>query len=381
MPWKESSAMSNRREFVLLALQPHSNVRELCRRFGVSPKTGYKWISRYQRQGETGLAEQSRRPHHSPARSATSLEQEVLALHRAYPPWGARKLRSLLAGNERPHHSTIEAILRRHGCSVQYGQASEKAPANGRFEHASPNELWQMDFKGHFPLLHARLGRCHPLTLLDDHSRYALCLKACADEQAATVQAHLAGVFRRYGLPRRITADNGPPWGTHGQGGLSALEVWLMRLGIRVSHSRPYHRQTQGKLERFHQTLKRELLARTGYASLEQCQREMDRWRHCYNEVRPHQGLDQQTPLSRYRVSARAYPEQLPPLEYDDGERVLKVRKKGQIVLRGRTIFVGEGLASQHVAIRPTESDGVFNIVFIDKTIRKVDFNIKDNFD
>lgn len=366
--------MSSRGEFVLLALQPGSQIRELCRRFGISPKTGYKWINRYKRQGETGLGERSRRPHRSPARSDDEAEQRIVALHREHPCWGARKLRSLLpeAGG-RPHHSTVDAVLKRHGCAVQSPPLS-CAAATGRFEHAWPNELWQMDFKGHFPLLDARAGRCHPLTLIDDHSRYALCLKACADERAHTVQEHLIEVFRRYGLPRRITADNGPPWGAMGSTGLTALEVWLIRLGIRVSHSRPYHPQTQGKLERFHQTLKRELLARTGFASIRQCQHELDLWRHRYNQQRPHQALDQNTPLSRYQPSARAYPEMLPAIEYEPGDWVLKVKAKGQIQARGRTVFVGEGLAGQQVALRPTQRNGVFDIVFIYKTLRQVDF-------
>lgn len=380
MPWMESTTMSSRHEFVCLALQPESNVRELCRRFGISPKTGYKWIERFRELGPAGLSERSRRPHRSPARTLDALECQIVELHRAHPCWGPRKLRSLLPeGAARPHHSTIEAILQRHGCSVQYGESSNDTGATQRFEHDSPNELWQMDFKGHFPLLDARSGRCHPLTLLDDHSRYALCLKACANEQAHTVQQHLIEVFRRYGLPRRISADNGPPWGTSRRGGLTALEVWLLRLGIRVSHSRPHHPQTQGKLERFHQTLKRELLARTGYASLAQCQQEMDIWRQRYNQLRPHQALDQAVPLSRYRPSARVYPEHLPPVEYEATDRVLKVRKNGQIHLRGKSVFVGDGLVGQHVAVRPTSVDGQLDIVFIHKTVRRVDLNGLDN--
>lgn len=368
--------MSNRQEFVMLALQPDSNVRELCRRFEISPKTAYKWIGRYRASGEAGFQERSRRPAHSPHRSPAALEDAVLALHGAYPSWGARKLQRLLPAElPVPHPSTIAAILRRHGCPLLPALENQQKAALTRFEHEIPNALWQMDFKGHFALLDSRAGRCHPLTLLDDHSRYALCLQACGNELGATVQGHLIEVFRRYGLPGRITADNGPPWGSTNRGGLSALEIWLMRLGIRVSHSRPYHPQTQGKLERFHQTLKRELLQRSGFSSLVQCQDEMNRWRIQYNQVRPHQALDQKPPLSRYSASPIAYPEQLPDVVYDQGERVLKVKTKGQIGIKGQLVFVSEGLAGQPVAIRPTAIDGVFDIVFIYKTVRQIDLN------
>lgn len=376
MPWKECSLMSRRYEFVQLAQSPQGNLRELCRRFQISPKTAYKWLARYRQEGPAGLADRSRRPLSSPRRSAPELEAAIVALHRRYPDWGARKLRQLLP--ERwpvPHPSTIDAILKRHGCHVRGTDASAE-PARQRFEHAAPNVLWQMDFKGHFPLLDARQGRCHPLTLLDDHSRYALCLQACANERSDTVQSHLVAVFRRYGLPQRITADNGPPWGTPRRGGLSGLEVWLLRLGIRVSHSRPHHPQTQGKLERFHRTLKRELLSREAFTSFAQCQQRMDRWRTCYNQRRPHHALGQHPPLSRYRPSTRTYPEQLPPILYDEGDRVLKVRINGQITLQGRQVFVGEGLAGHPVAVRPTATDGLWDIVFLHRTIRQVDFRL-----
>lgn len=365
--------MSNRREFVLLAQQPQSNVRELCRRFGISPKTAYKWLKRHREQGEDGLQALSRRPLHSPGRSRPELEAAVLDLHRGHPFWGARKLRSLLPESlGRPHHSTIDAILRRHNCRVCYHDEDAQAPASKRFEHDQPNALWQMDFKGHFHLGDQHSARCHPLTLLDDHSRFALCLHACDNERRDTVQQQLTLVFRRYGLPRRITADNGPPWGSNIRGGLSALEVWLMRLGVDVGHSRPYHPQTQGKLERFHQTLKRELLHRS-FSSLEHCQRAMEQWRMVYNQLRPHEALGQQPPLSRYRPSLRSFPERLPEVVYEPGDRVLKVGRTGQVRVKDRSLFVGEGLYGEHVALRSTGVDDVFDVIFIHKTVRQLD--------
>lgn len=372
MPWKESSLMSCRFEFVQLARQPGSNIRELCRRFDISAKTAYKWLGRYEQNGPPGLQDMSRRPTCSPCRTSTQVELAVLALHKRFPYWGPRKLRALLEQTTAPAPSTIAAILRRHGCQVS-GEDSGAATATQRFEHEAPNELWQMDFKGHFPLTDARHGRCHPLTLLDDHSRYALCIQACGDERSSTVQQHLKAVFRRYGLPERITADNGPSWASVRGTGLTGLEVWLMRLGVRISHSRPHHPQTQGKLERLHRTLKRELLQARGFSNLLACQQAMDRWREQYNHIRPHQALGQMPPLSRYRPSPRPYPAKLPAIEYAPGERVLKVRAKGQIIVDGRVVFVSEGMAGLPVAVRPSSCDGVLDVVFLYKIVQKID--------
>src|SRR5262249_18423537 len=235
---------------------------ELCQRFGISRKTGYKWIRRFQEGGTKNLEDRSRRPRSSPRRSSQELEVKVVRLRRKHRAWGGRKIRRRLEdlGEKKVcSASTITAILRRHDliepiASVQRGKME-------RFEYPVPNDLWQMDFKGHFAL---RLGgRCHPLTVLDDHSRYALVLKSCGDERTATVRGHLTQAFERYGLPRRILCDNGAPWGTSGQGGWdhwTPLSLWLMRLGVGMIHGRPYHPQTQGKEERFHATLNAELL-------------------------------------------------------------------------------------------------------------------------
>ena len=371
--------MSIRLEFVLLAQAPDANVSLLCDRFGISRKTGYKWLDRYRTQGQQGLLDQSRRPRTSPARSLPGLEAAILDLHRTYPDWGSRKLRALLpADSALPHHSTIEAILRRHGCQVQ-GTLTSNNLARQRFEHEAPNLLWQMDFKGHFPLTHEQAGRCHPLTVLDDHSRFALCLQALAGETGAGVKATLTQTFRSYGLPVRITADNGPPWGARSANGLSALEVWLIRLGVRVSHSRPYHPQTQGKDERFHRTFKREVLQRQGFHSHEACQVAFDRWRDLYNLVRPHEALGQKPPVTRYTPSARPFPEQLPAVEYDDGDHVLKVKQKGQIAYQGRMVFIAEALAGEYIALRPSEQDGVMTVYFCHKRIRDIDLRTTAN--
>ena len=373
MPWKESSRMSSRLEFVMLAMAPGANMQTLCRSFGVSRKTGYKWLRLYQTHGKAGLQDRSRRPLSSPNRCTAQLEAVIVALHDTYPCWGARKLRALLPdGTDKPHPNTIAAILRRHGRQL-VPHVDNTDPANKRFEHEAPNLLWQMDFKGHIALTDRRAGRCHPLTVLDDHSRFAICLAACSGEDGEQVRGMLTQAFRFYGLPERITCDNGPPWGTSGHGTLSRLEVWLMRVGIRVSHSRPYHPQTQGKDERFHRTLKRELLDRSGFNSIDACQSAFNGWRDQYNLVRPHEALGQRPPITRYEPSARAFPEKLPTIEYDEGDDVRKVRRHGQLHFQGRDFFVGEGLTGELVAIRPTAEDGMFSVNFCGSEVSRID--------
>lgn len=365
--------MSSRLEFVMLASAPGANIRALCRAFGVSPKTAYLWLDRFKQEGPAGLSDRSRQPLRSPNRSDPALEAQILALHDQYPCWGGRKLAALLPeGIAKPHHNTVAAILRRNGRRlVPHADATERTHL--RFEHEAPNLLWQMDFKGHIALTDKRAGRCHPLTVLDDHSRFAICLAACSGEDGTQVRTALTQAFLTYGLPQRITCDNGPPWGTSGHGTLSKLEIWLMRLGIRVSHSRPYHPQTQGKDERFHRTLKRELLDRSGFNTIDSCQSAFNGWRDQYNLIRPHEALGQRPPVTRYTPSARPFPASLPPVEYDDGDDVRKVRRHGQLHFRGRDYFVGEGLLDELVAVRPTAEEGVFKVFFCDRELRTID--------
>lgn len=368
--------MSSRLEFVSLATVQGANIRALCRSFGISPQTAYKLLARFKAHGITGLQEQSRRPHSSPRRSSAKLESRVIELHDKYPCWGARKLTALLPADWiKPHPNTVAAILRRHGRQV-LPLSDVQATAPKRFEHEAPNQLWQMDFKGHFPLTDPRAGRCYPLTVLDDHSRFAVCLKACPGETGDLVRGALIEAFKIYGIPERITCDNGNPWGTPRQNGITKIEAWLMRIGIQVSHSRPMHPQTQGKDERFHRTLKRELLDRNGFSSLQACQKALDRWRDQYNLIRPHQALDQKPPVSRYIVSARPYPDRLPEVEYDTGDNVRKVRGNGYINFAGRQLFVGEGLVGESVAVRPSDTDGLFHVMFCNRKVSQLDFRI-----
>lgn len=364
MPWQTRDTMSLRREFVELAAQEGVNRRALCRRFGVSPKTAYKWLARFEEQGASALADLSRRPHSAPARTAIDIEAAVVALRLQHPAWGGRKIaRRLfdLDGTE-VAPSTVTSILHRHGLITEEAKAA--ATAWQRFEHAEPNQLWQLDFKGYFD---TPAARCHPLTALDDHSRFNLVLQACPRTDYRTVQPWLIEIFRRYGLPVRINADNGAPWGAPSAPyhGLSRLSVWLIRLGIRVSHSRPRHPQTNGKEERFHRTLQTEVLNGRGFEDLGVVQRVFDRWRTVYNCERPHEALALATPASRYRPSSRPYPEELPPIEYGPDDTVYRVPVDGWLRVRGRRIKVSNALTGLPIAVRPRpDRDGALDFYF-----------------
>lgn len=371
MPWTVCDAMSVRREFVALAGVEGANMSELCRRFGISRRVGYKWLGRYEADGEAGLADRSRRPRRSPGQTPEAMEARVLELREAHPAWGGRKLRRRLVdlGAEAvPAPSTLTEILRRKGRLDEAEGAQHKAWQ--RFEHKSPNDLWQMDFKGHFA---TEAGRCHALTVLDDHSRYALGLAACADERTATVQGWLTAIFRRYGLPWRMLMDNGPPWGHSLEDRYTPLTVWLLRLGVAISHGKPYHPQTQGKDERFHRTLAAEVLRYERFRDLAHVQNRFDAWRQVYNHQRPHEALALAVPASRYIVSPQAFPEVLPPIEYAPGLPVRKVADKGRLSYRGRIFTLPKAFKGYPVALRPTTRDGELELLFCQHVIARLD--------
>jgi transposase InsO family protein len=364
--------MSQRREFVMLFGQEGANRRELCRRFGISPTVGYRLYERYRQEGESGLPDRSRRPQRSPGRTAAATEAVVLSIRAEHPRWGGRKIgRRMrdLAHEPVPSASTITAILHRNGKIDR--EAGRAHTAFERFERALPNELWQMDYKGHFAI---RTGRCHPLTVIDDHSRYAVGLRACVDEREDTVRGELTAIFRRYGLPERMLMDNGSPWGSGDRDHrFTGLSVWLMQLGIAISHGRPYHPQTQGKDERFHRTLKAEVIGNRVFGDLEECQRRFDDWRSVYNTQRPHEALDLATPISRYRASWRSFPESLPAYDYGPGGLVRKVGCDGYISFRNRPVKLGKAFQRHWVALRPTQQDGCFEVLFCEHRIGSLD--------
>jgi transposase InsO family protein len=370
MAFRDKSAMRQKLEFIKLATKEGANVSALCRRFEIGRTCGHKLIRRYRDEGKAGLAERSRRPHSSPARSADAVEAAALLLRAENPTWGGRKIAWVLErdGIGQPAPSTVTGMLRRNG--VELGAHGGGARPFIRFEHEAPNDLWQMDFKGHVAL---RAGRLHPLTVLDDHSRFSVVLAACADERTETVRTRLTTAFRRYGLPFRIATDNGPPWGDGGRNDFTLLGVWLIEIGIAVSHSRPCHPQTLGKDERFHRTLKTDKLQGPPFDSLEAAQHAFDSWRHVYNAVRPHDSLDGAVPLDRYRPSPREFKDLVEPFEYAPGDHLRKIQQKGMTSLFGRPVKICKAFAGKLVAFRPTEKDGVFDAFFRHQKIETLD--------
>lgn len=377
MSWKEVGILTLRHEFVLLAQQENANFSQLCVRFNISRKTGYKWLNRFKEAGIAGLVEQSRRPYGSPNKTEESVEAAVLAIRGLRKTWGGRKIQRRLRDEGKitdvPAASTITAILHRHGLIDELESLKHRPFCS--FEHPYPNDLWQMDFKGHFPTRHRR---CHPLTVLDDHSRFNVLLRACADQTAQTVQKALTDAFRRYGLPNRMTMDNGSPWGNDAFNDLTGLTAWLIRIGVTVSHSRPYHPQTQGKDERFHRTLDQDCIVQRVFTDLDDCQGAFDEFRDIYNLERPHDSLGLSTPATRYQPSQRQYPEILPHIEYWPGDEVRKVQAKGEVSFRGRVFHISRALKGYPVALRPTDEDGKFAIYFCKQKIKEIQISEAD---
>lgn len=372
MPWKDVSIVSLRHEFVLLAQHEGVNFRVLCNRFGISRRTGYKWLQRYKEQSRAGLEDLSRKPRNSPTKTTPQIEKLVLDMRDAHPAWGGRKLRARLIalGKSPPAASTITDILCRNGRLNP--KEKNKHTAWQRFEHEMPNDLWQMDFKGWFEL--TRGGRCYPLTVVDDHSRYAVCLKACPSERRGVVQEALVETFRTYGLPERMLMDNGSCWGGHNEGRFyTAFTAWLIRLGVSVTHGRIYHPQTQGKNERFNRTLKAEVISNRAFRDLPHCQANFDHWRPVYNLERPHEALGLKPPVTRYRTSIRQYPEHLLPIEYAPGDIIRNVNTNSTICYKSIRFRVGRAFIGQPVALRKTDEDAILNVFYCHQQIAQID--------
>ncbi len=361
MPWKECDQVSLRVEFCRLANGPDVNMSVLCQRFSISRKTGYKWLHRFREEGEAALVDRSRRPKARPRQTPKEVEEMVVACRRKNG-WCARKIRRVLLNQGHanvPAASTITEILRRRG-EIRPEDSPQRTWK--RFERSAPNDLWQMDFKGHFGLTSGK--RCHPLTALDDHSRYSLVLEACVNERRTLVEKHLQTAFRRYGLPGAMLMDNGPPWGTSMVGEWSGLSVWLMEQDIKVLHGAPYHPQTQGKEERFHRSLKREVLQGRSFASFSQVQQSFVSWRQVYNHERPHDALQLDVPASRYRMSMRSYQEKPPPFEYDESFAIRRVESTGRISWRNRSYFIGNAFAGRDVGVRAAEQENCWAVYY-----------------
>lgn len=375
MPWEEVTKMKSKLEFVRFALEEQHPFNKLCKMFKISRKTGYKLLNNYKQHGEEGLKERSRRPHNSPHKTELSIEDKILALRKRKPCWGGRKIRAVLINQNEtniPASSTITDILHRHKMIEKSCVDKLKNPQ--RFEHEAPNDLWQADFKGHFAM---HKGRCHPLTIIDDHSRFSIGLRACDNERGETVKKHFIEIFEEYGLPYRINFDNGTPWAYPRDRTYKFTEfsTWLIRLGIRVSFSKIRHPQTNGKDERFHRTLKDELLKFRNFWDIRDAQKHFDPWRDEYNFERPHEALNMKPPISRYVISSRKYPEKLPEIEYSEKDIIRRVDSSGVISYKNKSYFLSESLKGLPVALREW-ADGKFNVYFCHQKIRCIDITL-----
>jgi transposase InsO family protein len=348
MPWLEVRAMDQKIAFIKrLPTLGAGQFAGLCREFGIARKTGYKWRQRYRAAGSlTGLQEASRRPHRSPTRLAAPVAGRILAL-RAPDGWGARKIAyRLWAEGVRVSVATVHRTLLRAG---EVHRLDQHTPALTRFERPAPNDLFQADFKG--PM--GRAGaRDEPLTLLDDHSRFALGVFALRDHRSPGVEACFVRVFQEYGLPRQLLLDHGTPWWNHRNGwGLSRLAVFLIQHDIELVFSRVGHPQTQGKIERFHRTLARSMRQQGWPEKWTEWQARYDGFVARYNSLRPHEALGMARPVERYRASARRYQPALAPWPYPAGLEVRTVDRAGTVRVGGHRFFVCEALVDQPVAL------------------------------
>jgi putative transposase len=358
MAWKVDGVVEQRLRFIMEWQQGEFGLAELCRQHQITRPTGYKWIERYEAEGLEGLRDRSRAPHEHPNQVGEAVEQHILALKAKYGLWGARKIRArLLNGGTKgvPAASTIGALLRSHGLTVGRKKRSKAPPRNEPLAEAdSPNVVWAADFKGWF-----RTGdgaRCDPLTITDGHSRYLLRCQAVKGEDTVHAKPVFEAAFREYGLPRRMRTDNGAPFGSNGDTGLTGLAVWWIKLGIYPERIRPGKPQENGRHERMHLTLK-QATASPPARNLRQQQQRFDEFRQEYNEERPHEALGQAPPGSVYTASGRLWPSRVPEVNYGPDEEVRWVDGGGRIRWQGRRVFISHALAGEPVGLQQIGAD------------------------
>jgi transposase InsO family protein len=347
MPWKGVVTVSEQRiAFVHRVLDQGVCIAQACREFGIARKTGHKWLNRYRQRPQEPLADRSRRPRHSPQGTSADVVEKILAVRDAHH-WGAAKIHAYLAtrGVRLPSERTVHAILVRNDRL----KPPEADPPTQRFERTRPNELWQLDFKGP---VEVQRQKAYPLTILDDHSRYLLRLVPCRDLRLTTAWDVLWELLEDVGMPEAVLCDN--QFRPHASGliGLGWFDARLIRLGIRPIHGRPYHPQTQGKVERLHRTLSEEALPYVDRSNWERFGQKLEQWRTAtYNAIRPHQALEMDVPVNRWRPSGRDRPAKLPALTYPPGSVLRKVQAAGWISFRSCRIRVGAGVAGDRVRI------------------------------
>ena len=362
MPWEETHPLDQRLQFVAAHQRGLYTMTELCARYAVSRKTGYKWLARYAADGPAGLHDRSHAPHTCPHAIASGVAALLLAARRAHPTWGPAKLLHYLAPRHPrvpawPAVSTVADLLKREGLVVRRRRHRPPVhPGAVPIHTTAPNDLWTADFKGQF---RTRDGiYCYPLTIADQHTRYLLTVHALLNTRAVGARVAFERAFRTYGLPRAIRTDNGVPFANTGLHGLTQLSVWWLRLGIQHQRIRPASPQENGAHERMHRTLKAETTRPPERTRVAQ-HRRFQRFRQLYNAERPHAALGGATPASQYAPSVRPYPDRLPLLEYPGHYLVKRVTNAGTIRFRDRLLFLANALRQHHVGLEET-ADGVW---------------------
>lgn len=353
MPWRETCPMDQRQKFISDWLRAEWSVSELCASYGISRKTGYKWLGRYHEGGLSDLVDQPRGPHLHPNATKADVEARILELRHHHPFWGPRKLKKRLERLEPttswPAKSTIGEILKRHGLAMARRVRRRTPIYEGPFVGGlSPNDVWAADFKGWFKTRDG--ARIDPLTVTDCASRYLIRCRAVPETNGINVRGQLTASFQELGMPRALRTDNGPPFATVGVGGLSDLSVWLIKLGITPERIRPAHPEENGAHERMHRTLKQHT-AKPPKANPRAQQEAFDRFRAEYNDERPHEAIEMKTPAQVYRPSPRPFPKKLPEVEYPAGSILRLVMGNGTIKVRTKQIYISNSLIGEQVRL------------------------------
>jgi transposase InsO family protein len=369
MPWKECDPMSERMKFVARALDGE-RMTDLCLEFGISRKSGYKFVERYRAEGVSAFIDQSRRPHRCPHRTPGAIVNLITEVREKHPSWGAPKIRDYLSKKHPsakvPASSTIHVILERHQLIKRRGRSRHRIPpAQGTAlsKPRAPNELWCADFKGQF-----RMGNghyCYPLTVTDQFSRFVLCVDAQESTKELGAMLAFERTFQAHGLPHAIRTDNGVPFSSQGLFGLSKLSIWWLRLGIRIERIQPGRPEQNGAHERMHLTLKQTTASPPSKNMLQQ-QESFDSFVEMFNHERPHDGIGKKCPGELYQKSPREMPLQLSELEYPAHDRTLRVSRCGALTLeKRRRVYLATVFAGQNLGLKRLEEEGLWRVTFM----------------